>query len=73
MPRSKKLKGHCPICGSDLVLRKGVFGLFAGCSRFPDCSHTQTLSTIQHVSVEVETKPDIGYYDYIEEDGFTAR
>ncbi|MDO4294268.1 MAG: exonuclease domain-containing protein [Eubacteriales bacterium] len=31
----------CPSCGSPLVLRKGRFGAFYGCSSFPGCRHTQ--------------------------------
>lgn len=38
-PRPKKESGpgECPKCGSETVLRKGKFGLFWGCSRFPNC------------------------------------
>jgi hypothetical protein len=27
----------CPQCGSHMVLRKGKYGSFWGCSRYPDC------------------------------------
>tara|TARA_Y100000310_G_scaffold342463_1_gene445861 strand:+ start:12551 stop:13090 length:540 start_codon:yes stop_codon:yes gene_type:complete len=27
----------CPICGSRLTLRKGKYGLFYGCEKYPDC------------------------------------
>lgn len=30
----------CPQCGGDLILRKGKFGKFKGCSRFPKCMFT---------------------------------
>ena len=32
----------CPICGGDMVLRKGKYGLFYGCSNFPKtgCKYT---------------------------------
>ncbi len=31
----------CPICGRELLLRKGKFGMFYGCSSFPRCRFTQ--------------------------------
>ena len=31
----------CPRCGGKLVLRKGRFGSFYGCSRYPECTYTQ--------------------------------
>lgn len=30
----------CPKCGNDLVLRKGKFGRFYGCSNYPKCKYT---------------------------------
>jgi len=33
----------CPKCGSMMVERKGKYGLFLGCSRYPDCKETQRL------------------------------
>lgn len=42
----KKKKGavseeqSCPVCGGVLVLRKGKFGMFYGCSGFPACRFT---------------------------------
>ena len=29
--------GKCPRCGSDLVLRRGKYGDFYGCSNYPNC------------------------------------
>lgn len=31
----------CPVCGCELVLRKGRFGMFYGCSGFPRCRYTR--------------------------------
>lgn len=31
----------CPACGCELVLRKGKFGMFYGCSGYPRCRYTQ--------------------------------
>lgn len=33
----------CPLCGSELVLRKGRFGMFYGCSGFPGCRYTRNV------------------------------
>jgi glycosyltransferase involved in cell wall biosynthesis len=31
----------CGYCGSELVLRKGRFGEFYGCSQYPKCKYTK--------------------------------
>ena len=37
----KKIKGNiCPRCGGTLVLRKGKYGTFYGCSNYPKCRYT---------------------------------
>ena len=35
----KRLK-KCPYCKTDLVLRKGKYGEFYGCSNYPKCKYT---------------------------------
>lgn len=37
-------KGRCPRCGGELVLRKGTYGPFYGCSNYPRCKFTHKLS-----------------------------
>lgn len=32
--------GICPLCGGKLVLRKGKYGQFYGCSNYPRCKYT---------------------------------
>ncbi len=32
--------GKCPRCGGNLVLRKGQYGRFYGCSNYPKCKYT---------------------------------
>ena len=32
--------GICPKCGGNLILRKGRYGAFFGCSNYPDCKCT---------------------------------
>lgn len=39
-PSEKRI---CPKCGSDLVLRKGIYGAFYGCSKFPKCRHVEPV------------------------------
>jgi DNA topoisomerase-1 len=31
----------CPECGSPLIIRRGRYGKFVGCSNFPECRHTR--------------------------------
>lgn len=33
----------CEICGAPMVIKMGRYGKFYGCSRFPDCHHTQAI------------------------------
>ncbi|HJX54445.1 MAG TPA: type I DNA topoisomerase [Polyangia bacterium] len=34
----------CPTCGSPMVIRRGRFGEFLACSRYPDCKTTSPIS-----------------------------
>lgn len=39
-----KVKNNiCPLCGNRLVEKKGRYGKFIGCSRFPKCRYTVDL------------------------------
>ncbi len=40
--RAKQV-GTCPECGAPLVVRRGKFGSFVGCSNYPKCSFTLPL------------------------------
>lgn len=35
----------CPECGKNLVIRKGRYGVFLGCSGYPKCTHNEKLET----------------------------
>ena len=35
----------CPKCGSPLLIKRGRFGKFLACSRYPECKFTQGMST----------------------------
>lgn len=37
----EKLDRSCPECGNQLLLRRGRYGKFIGCSNFPECRHTE--------------------------------
>lgn len=37
----KERLDKCPICGNPLVVRKGQYGDFYGCSKFPKCRYTR--------------------------------
>jgi DNA topoisomerase-1 len=34
----------CPTCGADMVIRRGRFGEFQACTRYPDCKTTAPMS-----------------------------
>ena len=36
-------RGYCPRCNGRLVLRKGKYGEFYGCSNYPDCKYTKNI------------------------------
>lgn len=40
--------GVCPRCGGKLVLRKGKFGSFYGCSAYPQCKFTKNIREINN-------------------------
>ena len=35
----------CPKCNSPMIIKRGRFGKFLACSRYPECNHTQGMST----------------------------
>lgn len=35
----------CPKCGSPMIFKRGRFGKFLACSKYPECNHTQGMST----------------------------
>ena len=42
---TKVVDTKCSSCGANMVLKRGKFGEFLGCSRYPDCSQTMPLPT----------------------------
>jgi len=35
----------CPKCGSPMIVKRGRFGKFLACSKYPECKYTQGMST----------------------------
>ena len=36
----------CPECGNKLVIRKGRYGMFYGCSNYPTCHHIESIKKV---------------------------
>ena len=43
-PATRPSDQTCPTCGSSMVVRRGRFGEFLACSRYPDCKTTSPIS-----------------------------
>jgi len=39
----QKFYGRCPNCGKKLIMRKGKYGKFIGCSNYSRCKYTKNL------------------------------
>ncbi len=57
VPSTRPTDQLCPVCGSPMVIRRGRFGEFQACSRYPECKTTSPLS----LGVACP-KPDCGGY-----------
>ena len=42
----KKANGPCPLCGSPMAKRKGPYGEFFGCSKYPQCKGVRKLNEV---------------------------
>lgn len=42
----------CPECGHELLLRSGRFGLFLGCSAYPECAYTSNIAKDRPAAAE---------------------
>jgi len=43
LKQAKPTGEMCPLCGSELLLRKGRYGEFISCSAFPKCKYTRNV------------------------------
>lgn len=50
---TEKTDKICPECGKELVIKLGRAGRFLACSGFPDCRHTEPLSSDGQTAEEV--------------------
>ncbi|HOX28853.1 MAG TPA: topoisomerase DNA-binding C4 zinc finger domain-containing protein, partial [bacterium] len=41
MKYEEKVDEKCPECGADLAVKPGKYGLFLGCSKYPECKFTR--------------------------------
>ena len=57
VPSTRPTDQLCPVCGSPMVIRRGRFGEFQACSRYPECKTTSPIS----LGVACP-KPDCGGY-----------
>jgi DNA topoisomerase-1 len=44
VPTTRPSDQKCPTCGSDMVIRRGRFGEFQACTRYPECKTTAPMS-----------------------------
>jgi DNA topoisomerase-1 len=44
VPTTRPSDMKCPTCGSDMVIRRGRFGEFQACTRYPECKTTAPMS-----------------------------
>ena len=57
VPTTRPSDMKCPTCGSDMVIRRGRFGEFQACTRYPECKTTSPMSLGMSCP-----KPDCGGY-----------
>jgi DNA topoisomerase-1 len=57
VPTTRPSDQKCPTCGSEMVIRRGRFGEFLACTKYPECKTTAPMS----LGVDCP-KPDCGGY-----------
>ena len=48
--------GPCPKCGADMVVRPSRFGMFIGCTGYPDCDFTLAIPSSKYGMVVITDK-----------------
>ncbi len=56
---NKEEERYCPECSCELLIRKGKYGEFWGCSSFPECRYTQDITITKDLKEE-EICPSCG-------------
>ena len=60
----------CPECNGPMSIRRGPFGHFYGCRRFPDCRGTRTLDEPLQEAEELDCAQNLATaWDYIRKIG----
>ena len=57
VPTTRPSDQKCPTCGAEMVIRRGRFGEFLACTKYPECKTTAPMS----LGVDCP-KPDCGGY-----------
>ncbi|MFP4190090.1 MAG: DNA topoisomerase I [Candidatus Woesearchaeota archaeon] len=62
MERKQNTLGKCPVCGEgELVIKRGKYGRFVACNRYPDCKATLKIPQTGVVSPTEKTCEHCGY------------
>lgn len=56
MKYEEKTDVACKECNSPLMIKKGRYGLFLGCSRYPECSYTEPFDPISGKAAEAKPR-----------------
>lgn len=48
----------CPTCGSPMIIRKGCYGEFYGCIRYPECTTTVNIEDVDEKFHQATTSQD---------------
>ena len=64
----------CPDCGSNLARRPGSYGMFIGCTGYPDCRYRESLEKREVAApVETDIECDLCGAKMVEKDGRFGR
>lgn len=55
---------NCPLCNNKLILKKGIYGEFYGCSNYPTCKYTENKAKIlDKLTVKVDDVVELYYFN----------
>lgn len=63
------LVGYCPDCNRKLIVRKGKWGKFIGCTGYPECTRTYNLKKyiVPEIIKEIRKLDEINTYKELKE------
>jgi ssDNA-binding Zn-finger/Zn-ribbon topoisomerase 1 len=53
------------LCGGELALRQGRFGMFIGCSRYPECEHTEQIDKPDETAMLALSVSAVSWYSAV--------